>query len=65
MFRAMRHVPASVGVINQHTEEIRVVVSKYHPNRQLKGGGLSASNTGMGFNYDTTVRHLPIPADGL
>ncbi len=56
ILRALRHVPSFVRVVNEHTEEILVVVTKYHPNRLLTSGGLCVSNTGLSLNYDTTVR---------
>jgi hypothetical protein len=48
-------VPPCVWVINQQVEDITVVVSKYRPNRLLTDGGVSASSTGGGLNFGTTV----------
>jgi hypothetical protein len=42
--------------VNQHDEEITVVVSKYAPNRMLSGVALNASATGAGIEFITTVR---------
>ncbi|KAK4194021.1 caspase domain-containing protein [Triangularia verruculosa] len=53
--RATQGIPACVWVVNQHSEEIMVVVSKYRPNRLVLGAGLSASSTGAGANYTTTT----------
>ncbi|KAJ5607023.1 hypothetical protein N7537_003642 [Penicillium hordei] len=52
--RKLKNIPACVWVINQHSEEITVVVSKYKPNRLLTGMGLSASPNGVGLNFETT-----------
>lgn len=57
--RATKGIPPCVWVINEHDEEITVVVSKYRPNRMLGGGGLNVSTGGAGFNIETTVcNHL-------
>ena len=53
--RTVQKIPACVWVVNQHTEEITVVVSKYRPNRLFSGGGISASTTGAGLNFTTTT----------
>ncbi len=53
--RAIQGIPACVWVVNQHSEEITVVVSKYRPNRLLSGVDISASGTGAGASYSTTV----------
>jgi hypothetical protein len=53
--RKLKNIPDCVWVINQHSEEITVVVSKYKPNRLLTGMGLSASPNGVGLNFETTV----------
>jgi hypothetical protein len=55
MVRTVQKIPACVWVVNQHTEEITVVVSKYRPNRLLSGGGINASTTGAGLSFTTTV----------
>lgn len=54
-------MPPCVWVINQHIEDITVVVSKYRPNRLLTDGGASASSTGGGLNFSATV----MPAKSL
>jgi hypothetical protein len=48
--------PSCVRVVNQHDEEITVVVSKYAPNRMLSGVALNASATGAGIEFITTGR---------
>ncbi|KAI1118246.1 hypothetical protein F5Y14DRAFT_257191 [Nemania sp. NC0429] len=53
--RTVRRVPPCVWIINQHTEEITVVVSKYRPNRLLTGGGIDASVGGGGINFSATT----------
>ncbi|KAL2128658.1 hypothetical protein VTI74DRAFT_8861 [Chaetomium olivicolor] len=58
-YRALRGIPPYVWVVNQHSEEITAVVSKYRPNRMLQGAGLSASATGGGANYNTTTYNSP------
>jgi len=55
MLRASQGIPACVWIINQHTEEITVVVSKHRPDRLLSGGGLNAGLTSAGLTYTTTV----------
>ncbi|KAL4881852.1 caspase domain-containing protein [Aspergillus karnatakaensis] len=47
--------PCCVWVINEHDEEITVVVSKYAPNRILTGVGLNASPVGGGFDITSTT----------
>ncbi|RKK67354.1 hypothetical protein BFJ69_g14562 [Fusarium oxysporum] len=53
--RAFEGIPPCVWVVNRHSEEITVVVSKYRPNRLLSGFGFNASSTGGGANYTTTT----------
>jgi len=55
MIRTMKGIPSCVWVINEHSEEITVVVSKYRPNRLLSGGGIGASATGLDLSLSTTV----------
>jgi hypothetical protein len=59
--RTVRNVPPCVWVINQHSEEITVVVSKYKPDRLLTGVELNASATGAGLNVTTTVNYRQWP----
>ncbi len=51
----MQGISACVWVVNQHSEEITVVVSRYRPNRLLSGIDISGSSTGVGASYSTTV----------
>ncbi|KAL2833767.1 caspase domain-containing protein [Aspergillus cavernicola] len=55
VYRATKGIPPCIWVINQHSEEITVVVSKYRPNRQLSGAGLAVSGAGGGFDFQTTT----------
>jgi hypothetical protein len=55
MIRRARRIPPCIWVVNQHTEEITVVVSKYRPNRILTGIGVSAAPTGAGLSFSTAV----------
>ncbi|KZL69873.1 hypothetical protein CI238_10755, partial [Colletotrichum incanum] len=55
LVRTLRKVPAFLWVVNEHDEEITVVVAKYRPNRLLKGVGINASATGGGLNYETAM----------
>ncbi|KAH8878782.1 hypothetical protein GQ53DRAFT_588188, partial [Thozetella sp. PMI_491] len=57
--RTLRGIPPYVWVINGHTEEITVVISKYRPHRFLSGGGLSVSSTGVGLDISTTTFNVP------
>lgn len=56
IFRTLTRIPPEVWVVNEHTEEIVVVVSKYRPNRLLTGGGLNVSTSGVDMNLSTTVQ---------
>ncbi|KAF3484326.1 uncharacterized protein GIQ15_03650 [Arthroderma uncinatum] len=49
------HIPLLIRVVNQHDEEITVVVSKYRPNRMLSGASVNASATGGGIEFNTTT----------
>ncbi|KAJ5210188.1 hypothetical protein N7491_009995 [Penicillium cf. griseofulvum] len=51
--RKLKNIPPCVWVVNQHSEEITVVVSKYKPNRILTGMGVNASPTGVGLHFET------------
>ncbi|OQE34599.1 hypothetical protein PENCOP_c017G01337 [Penicillium coprophilum] len=53
--RKLKNIPPCVWVVNLHSEEITVVVSKYKPNRLLTGMGLSASPNGVGVNFEMTT----------
>ncbi|PYI19447.1 hypothetical protein BO99DRAFT_384495 [Aspergillus violaceofuscus CBS 115571] len=60
LVRAAKGIPPCVWVVNQHSEEITVVVSKYRPNRLVSGGGISASSTGAGVNISTMTFLSPV-----
>lgn len=53
--RFVTRVPPYVWVINQHNEDITVVVKKFSPNRQLSSVKVSASPAGGGVNFGSTV----------
>ncbi|KAI0166689.1 hypothetical protein GGR52DRAFT_555154 [Hypoxylon sp. FL1284] len=53
--RTIQGAPPCVWVVNQHTEDITVVVSKYQPNRLFTGGDLNVSLTGGGIGFSTTT----------
>ncbi|KAJ2971550.1 hypothetical protein NUW58_g998 [Xylaria curta] len=53
--RTFKGVPSCVWVINQHYEEITVVVSKYRPNRLVTGGDIEISLSGGAVSLNTTV----------
>lgn len=55
MVRAIKSIPPCVWVINQHTEEITVVVSRQRPSRMFAGAGINLSPTGGGVNFDTST----------
>ncbi|KJK67836.1 Caspase domain protein [Aspergillus parasiticus SU-1] len=59
ILRTSKNIPPCIRVINQHTEEITVVVSKYRPNRMLSDVGINASATGAGINFSTTTFNGP------
>ncbi|KAE8150475.1 caspase domain-containing protein [Aspergillus avenaceus] len=59
VIRASKNVPPCIRVINHHSEEITVVVSKYRPNRLLSDIGLNASATGAGVSFGTTTFNGP------
>ena len=51
--------PPKVWVVNNSSDDIQVVVSKYRPNRIVSAGGINVSATGGGANLETTVG-LPV-----
>lgn len=51
----MRRVPPCVWVVNEHSEEIIVVISQYRPSRLWSGTDLNASASGAGLGFSTTV----------
>ncbi|KAE8354273.1 caspase domain-containing protein [Aspergillus coremiiformis] len=57
--RTSRNIPPCIRVVNQHSDEITVVVSKYRPNRLLSEVGINASATGAGVNFGTTTFNGP------
>ncbi|KAK8244645.1 caspase domain-containing protein [Phyllosticta capitalensis] len=54
IIRTAKGIPPYVWVVNEHDEDILVVVSKYRPNRMLSGGGVNASTTGAGIDLNST-----------
>ncbi|KAK2051830.1 hypothetical protein LY76DRAFT_688178 [Colletotrichum caudatum] len=52
--RRAKGIPACVWVVNEHDEDISVVVSKYRPNRMLSSGGVNVSTTGAGIDLSST-----------
>ncbi|KAK4207351.1 caspase domain-containing protein [Rhypophila decipiens] len=59
MIRTIKHVPPFVWVVNEHADEITVVVSKYRPTRLLSAMGVDANTTGAGLNFETTAFTSP------
>ncbi|EKJ71892.1 hypothetical protein FPSE_07895 [Fusarium pseudograminearum CS3096] len=55
LIRTLKGIPPCVWIINQHDEDITVVVSKYRPNRLLSGAEVNASATGGGLNFSSTT----------
>jgi hypothetical protein len=55
LIRLAQGIPSHVHVVNQHSEEITVVVSKYRPDRIISGFGINASTTGAGLDLSTTT----------
>ncbi|KAK1142074.1 hypothetical protein N8T08_008156 [Aspergillus melleus] len=53
--RTAQRIPPCVWVINKHSEEITVTISKYRPNRLLTGVGLNASATGAGLDFSSST----------
>ncbi|KAH0548312.1 hypothetical protein GP486_007994, partial [Trichoglossum hirsutum] len=53
--RLVKRVPLCVWVINEHSEEITVVVSQYAPNRILGSVGASYPTAGGAFGFNTTT----------
>jgi hypothetical protein len=60
LYRTLKGVEPYVWVVNQHSEEITVVVSKYAPNRMLTEVGFNASATGGGLNFSSSVSQRSI-----
>ncbi|RTE76986.1 hypothetical protein BHE90_008559 [Fusarium euwallaceae] len=56
---AIKGIPPCVWVVNRHTEEITVVVSKLRPNRILSAVGVGGSLTGGAVDVSTTTYHTP------
>lgn len=63
--RFVKRVPPYVWVINQHTEEITVVVNKFRPNRQLSNIGVGVSIPGGSLDIGTTVWYPNLPCTSL
>ncbi|KAF5676180.1 Caspase domain-containing protein [Fusarium heterosporum] len=57
--RTLTGVPSCVWVINEHDQEITVVVAKDGPHRLVTGGGLEASASGGGLNLETSFYMPP------
>jgi len=55
MVRAVQGRPPCIRVVNEHTEEIDVVVSKSRPSRLWTGSEVNASASGGGFSMSTEV----------
>ncbi|KAK2729490.1 hypothetical protein CKAH01_10173 [Colletotrichum kahawae] len=55
LLRKLKGVPACVWVVNQHDEEITVVVSKHRPCRMLTGFEVNLSTTGGGIGLSQTT----------
>ncbi|KAK7446454.1 hypothetical protein CaCOL14_010863 [Colletotrichum acutatum] len=51
IYRTIRSIPPCVWVVNEHNEEIHVVVSKYRPSRMLTDGGANVSATGVALDF--------------
>ncbi|KAK8255726.1 caspase domain-containing protein [Phyllosticta capitalensis] len=60
IIRTATGIPPYVWVVNEHDEDILVVVSKYRPNRMLSGGGVNASTTGAGIDLNSTTFESPV-----
>ncbi|RSL79939.1 hypothetical protein CEP52_017457 [Fusarium oligoseptatum] len=54
IIRAAKGIQPFVWVVNEHDEDILVVVSKYRPNMVLSGGGMTVSTTGVGIDFSST-----------
>lgn len=52
-FRSRR--PPHIRVVNQHIQDITVVVSRYRPQRCITAGGIQVSPSSVGFNINTIV----------
>ncbi|PYI04099.1 hypothetical protein BO78DRAFT_373860 [Aspergillus sclerotiicarbonarius CBS 121057] len=59
IIRASKKIPSCIWVVNEHDEEITVVVSQFRPNRMLSGVDLNASATGGGISFNTTTFNGP------
>ncbi|KAH0829396.1 hypothetical protein FOPE_10150 [Fonsecaea pedrosoi] len=59
IIRATKGIPPYVWVVNEHDEDIQVVVSKYRPGLSLTSGGVSASATGVGLYFECTPYQIP------
>ncbi|KAJ0297543.1 hypothetical protein COL516b_010589 [Colletotrichum fioriniae] len=56
IYRTIKGIPPCVWVVNEHDEEIHVVVSKYRPSRMLTDGGANVSATGVALDFSCAVR---------
>lgn len=59
VLRAGQGIPPCIWVINEHTEQITVVVSKLRPSRLWTGSELNASATGGGVTLSMETYALP------
>jgi hypothetical protein len=56
MYRDGRSIPPYVWVVNDHTEQVTVIISKLRPKRRLTGASIDASATGGGLSFISEVR---------
>ncbi|GKT94334.1 hypothetical protein Ct61P_12184 [Colletotrichum tofieldiae] len=55
LVRTTWKVRALLWVVNEHDEDITVVVAKYRPNRLLKAAGIDTSATSGGLSYEAAT----------
>lgn len=53
-----RHPLVCVWVVDEHDEDILVVVSKYRPNRMLTNGDVTMSTTGASIDFSCAASSL-------
>lgn len=58
IFRAVKGTPLCVWVVNEHDEDILVIVSQYRLNRMLTNVGINVSTTGAGVDLSSVVRSV-------
>ncbi|KAK7911801.1 hypothetical protein PG985_014282 [Apiospora marii] len=59
VFRGLTGAKSQVQVVNEHDEDITVVVSRYCAHRKLSGMGVTVSGTAFGFSFETTTFKSP------